>query len=59
MNTVIVFDHPYTEAAHENIPHHRSFSAAICHELACKLEEKGGSVHLIKMKKTTKPWPQH
>ena len=44
---VIVFDHPYTAKACENVPHHRSFSAALCKVITEKLELRGEQVDLI------------
>lgn len=47
MDNLIVFDHPYGASASENIPHRRSFSAALCKSLIEKLERKGERVDLI------------
>ena len=37
MKTVIIFDHPYTTAAYQNIPHQRSFLAALAHQVQAQL----------------------
>ncbi|WP_062388358.1 NAD(P)H-dependent oxidoreductase [Demequina iriomotensis] len=47
MNTVIVFDHPYTRAASENIPHQRSFTAAMTAAAERGLARGGHTVDLI------------
>ena len=47
MKTVIVFDHPYTAAASENVPHNRSFCAALCKRVRLQLEKQGEEVDLI------------
>ncbi len=41
MNFVIVFDHPYGAMASENVPHRRSYSAAL---LATVTKSLGASV---------------
>ena len=46
-HNVIVFDHPYTAKACENVRHHRSFSAALCKAIIEKLEARGEEVDLI------------
>ena len=47
MKTVIVFDHPYTAAASENMPHNRSFCAALCKRVRLQLEKQGEEVDLM------------
>lgn len=47
MKTVIIFDHPYTASAYKNIPHQRSFLAALSHKLILQLQEQGQTVDLI------------
>ena len=47
MKAVIVFDHPYTAAASENVPHNRSFCAALCKRVRLQLEQRGEEVDLI------------
>lgn len=47
MKTVIIFDHPYTASAYQNIPHHRSFLAALSNKLILQLKEQGQTVDLI------------
>lgn len=47
LNNLIVFDHPYTANACNNVVHHRSFSAALCKAIAEKLEARGETVDLI------------
>ncbi len=47
MNTLIIFDHPYTAEAHRNEPHNRSFCAAVCKALIESEIAKGNSVDLI------------
>lgn len=44
---VIVFDHPYTAKACENVEHYRSFSAALCKAITEKLEARGEVVDLM------------
>lgn len=46
-HNVIVFDHPYTAKACENVRHHRSFSAALCKAITEKLKERGETIDLI------------
>lgn len=47
MKVVIVFDHPYTATAWENVPHRRSFSAAVAASAIRGLEKAGHVVDLI------------
>lgn len=47
MKTVIVFDHPYTAAASENVPHHRAYLAAVCKRVITQLKDQGDTVDLI------------
>lgn len=47
MRVVLVFDHPYTAAAAGNVPHHRSFSAALAAAARRGLERSGHDVDLI------------
>lgn len=47
MKTVIIFDHPYTSNASENVPHQRSFLAAIYKQVKTQLTEEKGEVDLI------------
>lgn len=47
MKTVIVFDHPYTVAAYQNIPHQRSFLAAVAHQVQGQLQAEQQDVDLI------------
>jgi len=47
MNVVIVFDHPYGASASENIPHRRSFSAALLAAVTRGLLAGGHTVDLI------------
>lgn len=47
MKTVIIFDHPYTAAAYQNVPHHRSFLAALAHQVDQQLQAAGQTVDLI------------
>ncbi|KRN28395.1 NADPH-quinone reductase (modulator of drug activity B) [Lactobacillus selangorensis] len=47
MKTVIIFDHPYTMAASNNIPHFRSYSAALAKHTQEFLEANGDSVDVI------------
>ncbi|NEG70009.1 NAD(P)H-dependent oxidoreductase [Bifidobacterium choloepi] len=42
----IVFDHPYTATACDNVPHDRSFSAALCKAITGKLAARGEQVDL-------------
>jgi putative NADPH-quinone reductase len=42
MHTLLVFDHPYGATAHDNVPHRRSFSAAL---LAAALEGSAQAGH--------------
>lgn len=47
MKTVIIFDHPYTATAGDNIPHHRSFLAALLNVVSHQLEQAGDDIDLI------------
>ncbi|WP_125588461.1 NAD(P)H-dependent oxidoreductase [Companilactobacillus jidongensis] len=47
MKTIIIFDHPYTATASENIPHHRSFLAALLKSTITQLKEQNNEVDLI------------
>ncbi|MBB6633154.1 NAD(P)H-dependent oxidoreductase [Cohnella thailandensis] len=47
MNFVIVFDHPYGSAASENVPHRRSYSAALLAAVTRGLLSGGHQVDLI------------
>ncbi|MGG7465764.1 NAD(P)H-dependent oxidoreductase [Plantibacter sp. YIM 135347] len=47
MRVLMVFDHPYGAEASENIPHRRSFSAAIAAAARRGLERAGHDVDLI------------
>jgi NAD(P)H dehydrogenase (quinone) len=47
MRVAIVFDHPYTATAWENVPHRRSFSAAVAASAIRGLESSGHEVDLI------------
>ncbi|SEJ25260.1 NAD(P)H-dependent oxidoreductase [Demequina mangrovi] len=47
MNTLIVFDHPYTRTASENVPHQRSFTAAMTAAAERGLERAGHHIDLI------------
>ncbi len=47
MRVVIVFDHPYGAAAWDNVPHRRSFSAAVAASAIRGLEASGHEVDLI------------
>lgn len=47
MKAVIIFDHPYTATAYQNIPHQRSFLAALAHKVISQLQEQGQTVDLI------------
>lgn len=47
MKVLIVFDHPYTIASAENIPHRRSFSAAVAAAAIRGAESAGHKVDLI------------
>lgn len=47
MKTVIIFDHPYTSTASENVPHQRSFLAAIYKQVKTQLTAEKGEVDLI------------
>ncbi|WP_211746165.1 NAD(P)H-dependent oxidoreductase [Paenibacillus sp. Marseille-Q4541] len=47
MKVLIVFDHPYTATAFENIPHQRSFSAALLNSVTKGLLSAGHELDLI------------
>ncbi|MBW7454990.1 NAD(P)H-dependent oxidoreductase [Paenibacillus sepulcri] len=47
MNVVIIFDHPYGASASENIPHRRSYSAALLAAVMRGLAAKGHKIDLI------------
>ena len=51
MNFLIVFDHPYGSSASENIPHKRSFSAALLASVIKGLLSGGHNVDLIDLHK--------
>lgn len=47
MKTVIIFDHPYTATAGDNVPHHRSFLAALLKTTMTQLRHEKNEVDLI------------
>lgn len=47
MRVLIVFDHPYTRTASENVPHHRSFAAAMAAAVERGLARAGHEIDLI------------
>lgn len=47
MKTVIIFDHPYTATAGDNIPHHRSFLAALLQTILKQLRAEHNDIDLI------------
>lgn len=47
MRNLVVFDHPYGIGAWDNVPHRRSFSAALCKSLTDKMRERGEEVDVI------------
>lgn len=47
MKTVIIFDHPYTAAAGNNVPHHRSFLAALLKSVMTQRQQAGDTIDLI------------
>lgn len=47
MNVLAVFDHPYTASAHADVPHERSFSAALLAAARRGLERAGHTVDII------------
>jgi len=47
MKTVIIFDHPYTATAGDNVPHHRSFLAALLKQVTAQLHRENNDVDLI------------
>ena len=47
IRNLVVFGHPYTASACDNVPHRRSFSAALCKAIVEKLTLNGEEVDLI------------
>lgn len=47
MNVLIIFDHPYGATASENVPHQRSYSAALLASVMRGLTTKGHTIDLI------------
>ncbi|WP_143462288.1 NAD(P)H-dependent oxidoreductase [Levilactobacillus enshiensis] len=47
MKTVIIFDHPYTATAGNNVPHHRSFLAALLQRVMTQLRHENNAIDLI------------
>ena len=47
MKTVIIFDHPYTATASDNVPHHRSFLAALLKSVLTRLKQAGDTIDLM------------
>ncbi|WP_261810343.1 NAD(P)H-dependent oxidoreductase [Levilactobacillus humaensis] len=47
MKTVIIFDHPYTATAGDNVPHHRSFLAALLKAVMAQQRQENNDVDLI------------
>ncbi|APR06828.1 hypothetical protein FAM21834_00554 [Lentilactobacillus parabuchneri] len=47
MNYIIVFDHPYTLSSSQNVPHRRSYSAAVAQHTIDYLKKAGHSVDVI------------
>lgn len=47
MKVLIIFDHPYTANSSENVPHHRSYSAALLASVTRGLQSSGHNVDLI------------
>lgn len=47
MKTVIIFDHPYTATAGHNVPHHRSFLAALLQSVMKQLRAEKNEIDLI------------
>lgn len=47
MNVLIIFDHPYGASASENVPHQRSYSAALLASVMRGLTSKGHKIDLI------------
>lgn len=47
MNVLIIFDHPYGASASENVPHQRSYSAALLAAVMRGLTTKGHKIDLI------------
>lgn len=47
MKTVIIFDHPYTATAGHNVPHHRSFLAALLQSVMKQLHSENNEIDLI------------
>ncbi|QBO35546.1 flavodoxin family protein [Periweissella cryptocerci] len=46
-NILVIFDHPYTADSYDDIPHNRSWSAKVYHELFLREESLGNHVDLI------------
>ncbi|ALP36828.1 NAD(P)H dehydrogenase [Paenibacillus sp. IHB B 3084] len=51
MNVLIVFDHPYGASASENVPHQRSYSAALLASVMRGLTTKGHEIDLVDLHK--------
>lgn len=47
MNVLVIFDHPYGASASENVPHQRSYSAALLASVMRGLTTKGHAIDLI------------
>ncbi|APX71538.1 NAD(P)H-dependent oxidoreductase [Companilactobacillus allii] len=47
MKTIIIFDHPYTATASENVPHNRSFLAALLKSTMQQLKSENNEIDLI------------
>jgi putative NADPH-quinone reductase len=47
MRILVVLDHPYTIASADNVPHRRSFSAAVASAAICGAKSAGHEVDLI------------
>ena len=47
MKTVIIFDHPYTATAGNNVPHHRSFLAALLQRVMTQLRQENNDIDLM------------
>jgi len=47
MKTVIIFDHPYTATAGDNVPHHRSFLADLLKQVTAQLHQENNAIDLI------------
>ncbi|GFH40087.1 NAD(P)H-dependent oxidoreductase [Lactococcus insecticola] len=46
-NILLILDHPYTATSWENIPHERSYSAKITHDISNKARSLGNTIDLI------------